>query len=176
MKIGDRVKHRASEFKFVGKIVGQFTSTGGAELAAVEQEGSGFITVFGAHSLESFSEPAPIVFQKIQLPYEKWIPVRAWPAGSQTRALLAQRVRNEHLPLKTSRDELVTDDLIAEVEFHFLNVRSGDLDNLLKPFLDLLKGSVIQDDRQITSIHARILEKMQEEGINIRLTKYEPSW
>lgn len=47
---------------------------------------------------------------------------------------------------------LVDDDLAINVTFYVKNSR-GDLDNLLKGFLDSLTGIVWRDDKQISEIH-----------------------
>lgn len=78
-------------------------------------------------------------------------------------------VKLNYLPEKSFK-ELLHGDVHADVEFHFINYSTGDIDNLLKSTFDVLKGSVIHDDNQIKSVQATVKEKSSRQGIKIRLT------
>src|SRR5689334_18672520 len=50
------------------------------------------------------------------------------------------------------------------VVFHFTSECSADLDNLLKGLLDALQGHILENDRQVKAINARIIEADVIEG------------
>lgn len=103
---------------------------------------------------------------------EKFIPVLA----RSRNGFLHKKFRTEaalHLPPKPLV-ELPGGDLEIEVEFHFLMGASGDIDNLLKPTIDALKGTMLRDDRQIKRLHAQIIETSDKQGIVVKLRKLNP--
>ena len=174
LKIGQRVKHRAGEFNFIGEIIGICRTKNGGILAAVEEENSHYTALFGMHSLDAHDEPVVVkvpVVRQVTLPYEIYIPVKAIPADGFKRRATQMKVEAEYLQKKPF-ELLVREKVHAEVEFHFSGTRAGDLDNLLKPTLDMLKGSVLVDDGQIVSMSSKIVEHSEKEGFSIRLTAY----
>jgi len=99
---------------------------------------------------------------------DTFIPVVA-KSGKHLRRVFHHEVKLNYLPDKPMQ-ELPGGEFHLEVEFHFLNQTTGDIDNLLKPTLDVLKGSLIRDDRQIKSIQAVLKEYSNKQGVQIRLT------
>jgi len=99
---------------------------------------------------------------------DTFIPVVA-KSGKHLRKGFHHEVKLNYLPEKPMQ-ELPGGEFHLEVEFHFLNQTTGDIDNLLKPTLDVLKGSLIRDDRQIKSIQAVLKEYSNKQGVQIRLT------
>lgn len=100
---------------------------------------------------------------------ETFIPVKAVSGAGSMSARFKHEVKLNYLPERDA-NTLLHGDVHAEVEFHFLNKATGDVDNLLKSTFDVLKGSLIHDDRQIKSVMATIKEKSQRQGIKIRLS------
>lgn len=96
-----------------------------------------------------------------------FIPVVA-KSGKHLRKGFHHEVKLNYLPDKPM-SELPVGEFYLEVEFHFLNQTTGDIDNLLKPTLDVLKGTLIRDDRQIKSIKAELKEYSSKQGVHIRL-------
>lgn len=99
---------------------------------------------------------------------ETFIPIPA-KSGKFLRRRFHQEVRLNHLPEKPLQ-ELPGGDFREEIEFHFIHTTSGDIDNLLKPTLDVIKGSMLRDDRQIKIVHAKLCEYSAKSGVLIKLT------
>lgn len=101
---------------------------------------------------------------------EVFVPVVARSRqGKGTKKRFHDEVRLNHLPEK-KWNELPTDDFSCVIEFHFTHRATGDIDNLLKPTLDVVKMSLIQDDCQIKEIHAYIKEYSSRAGFKVILT------
>lgn len=190
IKVGDKVRRKHNDFRFEGTVLAEIVSTEGRRLIAVEQNGTGFVQCFYENMLyiddgfgwvDAAPETRPVASippppPKLELPLEVFVPLKAIPAAGSSRKMVAEKIRTLHLQQRP-RDILVTERVKAEVEFHFAGLRSGDIDNLLKPTLDLLKGSLIRDDGQVMQIASRIIEHSPRgDGININLTKYEAEW
>ncbi len=110
---------------------------------------------------------------KPELPIELFVPVKALPYNASKVNQFRSEVRLNYLPLKPYAS-LITDSVKAEVEFHFVANTVGDIDNLLKPTLDLLKGSVLYDDNQIKELgRVHFVCPSPRAGFRIRLTKHE---
>jgi len=99
---------------------------------------------------------------------ETFLPVAAKP-GKHSRKKFRHEVRLSHLPEKHVKD-LPTGEFMCELEFHFYQYTTGDIDNLIKPTLDVIKGSLLRDDRQIRAITAKLVEHSNKNGIQIKLT------
>lgn len=99
---------------------------------------------------------------------ETFVPVVARTGRVQGRVYRAA-VRLNYLPERLL-SELPGEDFHLDVEFHFKRGATGDIDNLLKPTLDLIKGSLIRDDRQIKTLSASLQEYSTKEGVFIKLS------
>lgn len=185
MKIGDKVKRKHDDYDFDGVIIGEVAASRGRRFLVIEQNGTGFVQCFWENAMypdDGFGwadthgvQIAPVVPPpppKLTLPFEVFVPVRAVPAAGMNKSKFVEVVRVSHLKA-TLRECLITEKINAAIEFHFKGLHVGDLDNLLKPTIDLLKGSVIRDDSQVMSFDGtRIKENMPSDGINIKLTPY----
>lgn len=49
-------------------------------------------------------------------------------------------------------NEFYTDDVEVRIDFHSHTKAIGDLDNITKPILDILQGTVIANDRQVVKL------------------------
>lgn len=90
---------------------------------------------------------------------------------SKTAIRAFKKEVQEHLPKKTI-SRLSTKDYIAVVDYHMRHdsrKNLPDLDNLLKQTLDVVKGSLIADDRQVKEIHAKLTHDTQKHGFYITL-------
>lgn len=194
MNIGDKVKHQSGSFDFKGTLLACGVTSSGRRVWMVEQEGTCITMLFEEYSLnliscgvrklvvkrirddepeekpqtdlEWFDSIKPQPTQSTpELPHSVWVPIKARPGK---RSGFRSEVRLYYLTAKPY-SSLITCDLTAEVEFHFHSESSGDLDNLLKPTLDLLKGSVIYDDQQIKQIVAKVVPRSSREGFLVTL-------
>lgn len=193
MNIGDKVKHISGAFDFSGTLMGK-VRVSGRELLVVEQDNTRYVQMFHESSLkliavslavkretatlgeEWFDEivppPPP---PKPDFPVMIFVPVKAQPKnGNGGSKHFSNEVRLNYLPLKPLQS-LITESVRAEIEFHFTGVSIGDIDNLLKPTLDLLKGSVIYDDSQVKDLSARFVPNSTRTGFKVKLTPYEPT-
>lgn len=178
-KLGDKVKHKRSNFAFEGIVVGHGTKTNGTQFILVEQHGSGYLSHFKADDFYlddgfGWTEKVKVpVVEKIRLPYEIFIPYRVIISAGEVRNAQHARIRDEYL-VQMPRLALVTENLRADVEYHFTSKQVADVDNMLKKTIDLLKGAVILDDRQIKEVWSKVYENSNESGIKIRLYPLEP--
>lgn len=193
MKIGDKVKHQSGSFNFTGNLLGNFVTSDGRRIWAVEQEGTRYCTLFDEYALNPISvklevqrgddiewfnglspeaamnaQPVYIPPPKPTFPVKLFVPVKPLPAQAQKVTLFKNEVKLNYLTKKPFQS-LLTEALQAELEFHFFKETSGDLDNLVKPVLDLLKGSIIYDDKQIKELSARFVCPSPREGFSITL-------
>lgn len=77
----------------------------------------------------------------------------------------------QYLP-KQSPSKLSERDYVCVVDYHMRHdsrKNLPDLDNLLKQTLDVVKGSLIKDDRQVKEIHAKLTHDTQKHGFYITL-------
>ena len=98
-----------------------------------------------------------------------FIPITAKSHSSiGVRNRFAQKVRSEYLPRRPLL-ALPAIPYVAILEYHFKHDAVGDIDNLTKTVLDVIKGSLIRDDRQIKELHAYIVEDSSTPGFDIKL-------
>lgn len=181
MTIGTKVRRKTNDFLFDGTVIGEVITSNGRRFLAVEQTGTGMVMCFYENMLFEddgfgWSDPHGIAIApplKQTLPFHTFVPIRAVPHQGANRAKFMDTVRTTHLK-RSLWETLVTDRIRAEITFHFKGLHSGDLDNLLKPTIDLLKHSVIRDDNQIVELAASFRENMPQDGIDIKLSLYEP--
>lgn len=185
MKIGDKVKHQSGNFSFVGTVLGTVTSKRGENLCVVEQKDTDYVQLFGEHSLTVFETKLTVesdFFDSIPIPPPPppipafpvliFVPVKPLPHQAAKAQRFKTEVRQNYL-LPKPFVSLITGSVKAELEFHFEGECTGDLDNLVKPVLDLLKGSVIYDDKQVKEISAKFVCPSSKTGFGIRLTSHE---
>lgn len=207
MNVGDKVKHQSGNFNFTGKVIALATGSNGQRSVVVQQEDTGYMQLFGEHSLNVLEEARPLVRKLVvkhftdepeyhtnedwyqdlpatnahqrslmarpQLPLKLWVPVK--PKSHQAAAIGAFKaeVRLNYLPTRPVT-YLITDNIKVDMEFHFNGLAIGDLDNLVKPTIDLLKGAVIYDDAQVKELTARLVPHSPKLGFQVVLTKYVP--
>ncbi len=188
MKIGDKVR-KITGYRFFGTVVAIGTKSDGKEFAVVEIEpntnAEGLLYIHILSSLEVIPDGTPTVTgvmsdvlepvpppPKPDFPVSMFIPLKALPANASKVNQFKSQVRLNFLPYKPHQS-LITESVTAEVEFHFTGTPVGDLDNLLKPVLDLLKGSVLWDDAQIKGLSAKFVTPSEQMGFRVRLTKHE---
>lgn len=183
MKTGDRVQHSSGNFIFIGTLLGMVVDRKGSRLWAVEQDGSHYVQLFGEYSLKLlgpgdwFDGIAPVVAPpapvKPEFPIIIHIPERAVPHGAVQVNGLRSRTKLNILPARP-REALRSEFVKVQIDFAFTGTVVGDIDNLTKPILDLLKGSVIVDDGQVRELSCRVMPNQPVSSIKITLTAYEP--
>lgn len=58
----------------------------------------------------------------------------------------------EQVKKQLNLDEYYTDDVEVRIDFYSHTKAIGDLDNITKPILDILQGTVIANDRQVVKL------------------------
>lgn len=58
----------------------------------------------------------------------------------------------EQIKKQLEIDEYYTDDVEVRIDFYSHTKAIGDLDNITKPILDILQGTVIANDRQVVKL------------------------
>ena len=192
MEMGDKVRHNSGSFAFSGTVIGIVRASSGRRVVAVEQDVTNYVQLFGqenltvtGHSLSVnheqvdpfFGEPIVIVPPppppKPSFPVDIFIPVTPVPRQAARYAGFKGNVRMNYLPAKPPQS-LITEKVKAEIEFHFSATPIGDLDNLTKPVLDLLCGSIIHDDNQVMELAVKYMPHSKQSGFRVRLTAYAP--
>lgn len=97
-----------------------------------------------------------------------FVPILARPKAAALRQGFREEVRRRYLPARAWED-LPTGNCRATVTFYFRGTNMGDIDNLCKPVLDVIKGSLIRDDSQIKELHAYAKENSPYTGFEITL-------
>lgn len=178
MKIGDRVQTPPIE----GVVIGSARRFDGCELMVIETEDKqvylrqakdftvvgeapAFATAFPDEIQPAAPPPPP------DLPFEFFIPLTAAKAKPLKPGSFFHEARLRYLPERPQQSWIV-DPVNVEVEFH--GSTHGDIDNLCKPVLDLLKRSVIRDDVQVKKLGAEFLRNSPKQGFRVRITKHEP--
>lgn len=82
----------------------------------------------------------------------------------------------KYLPQKP-KWSLYSGDVSVRVDFGFKDMHAGnvpDIDNLLKPLFDFVKGSLFRDDRQVKAVRAFIHGGMVQPFIRVAVRDYVP--
>jgi len=86
--------------------------------------------------------------------------------GKEYEAKVKEQVKEQ---LDKEEDFTILKDKISMyIEFHITNNRKNDIDNLIKPILDILSGMCYKDDRQIWDIRVKKI-KSKTPMIRIRI-------
>lgn len=149
------------------KLVVKHLSPTEAEIEAIPQTPIEWFDAIGPSAHERALQHRPT------LPLKLWVPVK--PKSHQAAAIGAfkSEVRLNYLPTRNT-SQLITENIKVDMEFHFNGLAIGDLDNLVKPTIDLLKGAVIYDDAQVKELTARLVPHIPKLGFQVVLTPYAP--
>jgi crossover junction endodeoxyribonuclease RusA len=85
-------------------------------------------------------------------------------AGREWKAKIQEEIKK--LGLKPTQDIIH-----LTVNAYWSDYRRRDIDNVLKPLLDALKGSLYVDDSQIDELHVYKHQRQDEDGIIVSYTK-----
>ena len=105
--------------------------------------------------------------------YEIWVPGRPRSQNNNTKSL--SRYVQE---LKRSAREAVNSQSLSprvdvEIIFASTHCDRGDVDNIIKPILDALKGIAYQDDKQVRSVKATAIPLNEPVGFSGSLDTYD---
>jgi Holliday junction resolvase RusA-like endonuclease len=137
------------------------------------ENAAGLVYLHPPESLDFFDRKEATFTVKPQLPMEFYIPAGA---SKSKKAGAFGEVAKKMLPQRAQQD-LLTMDVAAYVELQ--NTPNGDPDNLVKPVLDALKGSVLVDDKQVRSLQVEFIDKEfdpaipERPGVFVKLSAYE---
>lgn len=184
MIVGDRVKHQSGDFEFEGSLMGTVVTSKGRRIAIVEQYGTGFVQLFGETSLTVLEKKLPVMGElypdevpkyvpppRPTMPLIIFVPIQPVSGSGNMASAFKTRVKQYYLTPKPHAS-LIIENVAVEFEFHFKGNEVGDVDNLIKPSLDALKGSVLYDDKQVKRVTAEYFPNSDKDGFRVKITPY----
>lgn len=91
---------------------------------------------------------------------------------SDKRVTPEDRERFRCLVCESTKEIVKSNEWVA-LTLRFYPKGEGDIDNLVKPMLDALKGHAYDDDKQVVELHAYLIRESTRPRIEIKFEKLE---
>jgi crossover junction endodeoxyribonuclease RusA len=93
-------------------------------------------------------------------------PISAQGSGEAKR-LWTKRIRSAADEVLNSADQLSNDNLVLRIAYFYMDAPAADLDNIVKPIQDALKGIAFADDVQVVDLIASMRPKAGNDRIEM---------